>query len=69
MDILVLNCCRDFGNRNGVKQKYIFSLRIMFGLVNGSSHLMWGYLIDKFGFKPLMSVFAAIEVTLAGSIY
>ena len=41
----------------------------MFGLVNGSSHLMWGYLIDKFGFKPLMSVFAAIEVTLAGSIY
>ena len=25
--------------------------------------------MDKFGFKPLMSVIAGIEVTLAGSLY
>ena len=68
-DNLVSNCCRDFGNRNGVNQDYIFALGIMFGLVNGSSRLLWGYLMDKFGFKPLMSVIAAIEVTLAGSFY
>ena len=41
----------------------------MFGLVNGSSRLLWGYLMDKFGFKPLMSVIATIEVVLAGSFY
>ena len=41
----------------------------MFGLVNGSSRLLWGYLMDKYGFKPLMSVIAAIEVILAGSFY
>ena len=68
-DNLVSNCSRDFGNRNGVKQSYIFALGIMFGLVNGSSRLLWGYLMDKFGFKPLMSIIAGIEVTLAGSIY
>ena len=39
----------------------------MFGLVNGSSRLLWGYLMDKFGFKPLMSIIAGIEITLAGS--
>ena len=41
----------------------------MFGLVNGSSRLLWGYLMDKFGFKPLMSAIACIEVFVAGSIY
>lgn len=41
----------------------------MFGLVNGSSRLLWGYLMDKFGFKPLMSIIAGIEITLAGSFY
>ena len=41
----------------------------MFGLVNGSSRLLWGYLMDKFGFKPLMSVIAFIEVLVSGSFY
>ena len=41
----------------------------MFGLVNGSSRLLWGYLMDKFGFKPLMSVIACIEIIVAGSFY
>ena len=68
-DNLISNCCRDFGNRNGVKQDYIMALGIMFGLVNGSSRLLWGYLMDKFGFKPLMSVIACIEIIIAGSFY
>ena len=41
----------------------------MFGLVNGSCRLLWGYLMDKFGFKPLMSVIAFIEVLVSGSFY
>ena len=41
----------------------------MFGLVNGGCRFLWGYLMDKFGFKPLMSVIAGIEIVLAGSIY
>ena len=41
----------------------------MFGLVNGSCRFLWGYLMDKFGFKPLMSIIAGIELFLAGSLY
>ena len=41
----------------------------MFGLVNGSCRFLWGYLMDKFGFKPLMSIIAGIEITLAASLY
>jgi MFS family permease len=69
LDNLISNCARDFGNRNGVDQNYLFLLGILFGLVNGSSRFLWGYLMDKYGFKPLMSVIAAIEVILAGSFY
>ena len=66
---MISNCYRDFGNRNEVKQDYIFALGIMFGLVNGSSRLLWGYLMDKYGFKPLMAVIACIEVIVASSFY
>ena len=66
---MVSNSWRDFGNKNGVDQNYIFALGTMFGLVNGSCRFLWGYLMDKFGFKPLMSVIAGIEIILAGSLY
>ena len=66
---MVSNSWRDFGNKNGVDQNYIFALGTMFGLVNGSCRFLWGYLMDKFGFKPLMSVIAGIEIFLAGSLY
>jgi MFS family permease len=66
---LISNCYRDFGNRNEVKQDYIFILGILFGIVNGSSRLLWGYLMDKFGFKPLMTIIAFIEISLAASFY
>lgn len=69
MDSLISNCSRDFGNRNGVNQKYLSSIGILFGLVNGSSRFLWGYLMDKIGFKPLMSFIATIEVLVAGSFY
>ena len=68
-DNLVSNCARDFGNKNGVNQDYLFALGILFGLVNGSSRFLWGFLMDQFGFKPLMSVIAGIEIVLAGSLY
>ncbi len=66
---MVSNCARDFGNKNKVNQDYLFLLGILFGIVNGSSRFLWGYLMDKYGFKPLMSVIAAVEVILAGSFY
>lgn len=37
--------------------------------MNGSCRLLWGYLMDKFGFKPLMFVIAFIEITIAASFY
>ena len=38
-DNLASNCYRDFGNKNEVKQEYIFVIGILFGIVNGSSRL------------------------------
>ena len=66
---MVSNCYRDFGNRNDVDQDYIFILGILFGIVNGSCRLMWGYLMDRFGFKPLMLTISFIEISIAASFY
>ena len=63
------NSYRDFGNKNEVEQNYIFIIGILFGIVNGSSRLLWGYLMDKFGFKPLMLIISFIEITIAASFY
>ena len=68
-DNLVSNSWRDFGNKNELDQNYIFALGTMFGLVNGSCRFLWGYLMDNFGFKPLMSIIAGIELFLAGTLY
>ena len=68
-DNIISNCYRDFGNKNSVEQNYIFIIGILFGVVNGSCRLLWGYLMDKFGFKPLMFVIAFIEITIAASFY
>lgn len=69
LDSLISNCSRDFGNKNGVNQTYLKVLGILFGIVNGSSRFLWGYLMDKFGFKPLMSIIAAVEVIVSASFY
>ena len=66
---MVSNSYRDFGNKNSVPQNYLFIIGILFGLINGSSRMLWGYLMDKFGFKPLMSVIAFIEIIIAASFY
>ena len=69
MDFLISNCNRDFGNRNNVPSNAIFTLGILFGIVNGSSRFLWGYLMDKFGFRNLMFVITTIEVTVGVSLY
>ena len=68
-DNLASNCYRDFGNKNEVKQEYMFIIGILFGIVNGSSRLFWGYLMDKFGFKPLMLIISFLEISIAASFY
>ena len=69
MDYLISNCNRDFGNRNQVAQTAIFILGIFFGIVNGSSRFLWGYLMDKFGFRTLMFAITTIEVSVGVSLY
>ena len=69
LDFLISNCNRDFGNKNHVSQNAIFTLGILFGIVNGSSRFLWGYLMDKFGFKTLMFAITTIEVTVGTSLY
>lgn len=47
----------------------IFTLGILFGIVNGSSRFLWGYLMDKLGFKTLMFIITIIEVTVGSTLY
>ena len=52
-----------------VPQDYLFVLGWLFGLVNGSTRFIWGFLMDKFGFKILMIIISIMEMGIAGSIY
>ena len=47
----------------------IFTLGILFGIVNGSSRFLWGFLMDKLGFKTLMFIITIIEVTVGSTLY
>ena len=47
----------------------IFTLGILFGIVNGSSRFLWGYLMDKLGFKTLMFIITIIEVSKKNKSY
>ncbi len=47
----------------------VFTLGILFGIVNGSSRFLWGYLMDKLGFKTLMFIITTIEVTVGSTLY
>ena len=69
MDYLISNCNRDFANRNDVSPNAIFTLGILFGIVNGSSRFLWGFLMDKLGFKTLMFIITIIEVTVGSTLY
>ena len=69
LDFLISNCNRDFGNKNDVPQNSLFILGILFGTINGSSRFLWGYLMDKFGFKILMLIITSIEIIIAATLY
>jgi len=68
-DFLISNCWRDFGNRSKVSQDPLFYLGILFGIVNGSSRFLWGFLMDKFGFRILMFVITGIEILISTTLY
>ena len=69
LDFLISNCNRDFGNRKEVSQNVLYYLGIFFGIINGSSRFLWGYLMDKFGFKILMFIITGIEITISITLY
>ena len=69
MDYLISNCNRDFANKRSVSANATFTLGILFGIVNGSSRFLWGYLMDKFGFKVLMFIITFIEILMACTLY
>lgn len=69
MDFLIANCNRDFGNKKHVIQERLFVIGILFGSINGGSRLIWGYLMDKFGFWKLMFIISSMEVAIGCSLY
>ena len=69
LDFLISNCNRDFGNKNDVSQNALYILGTLFGIINGSSRFLWGYLMDKFGFKVLMFIITTIEIIISATLY
>jgi len=47
----------------------LYILGILFGIINGSSRFLWGYLMDLFGFKILMFIITGIEIAIACTLY
>ena len=48
---------------------YIYYLGVFFGIVNGSSRFLWGYLMDKLGFRILMFIITGIEIIISITLY
>jgi MFS family permease len=47
----------------------MYIIGVLFGVINGSSRFLWGWLMDKFGFKVLMFIITGIEIAIAASLY
>ena len=50
-------------------QSPLYLIGILFGIVNGSTRFIWGFLMDKFNFKILMVIISILEITICFSIY
>ena len=50
-------------------QDPLYLIGILFGIVNGSTRFIWGFLMDKFNFKILMVIISIIEMAICFSIY
>ena len=66
---MIANCNRDFGNKYGVGQTAVLLLGTLFGLTNGTCRFLWGYLMDKFGFKTLMYIMSFCETLASVFLY
>jgi hypothetical protein len=49
---MFLNVVRPFGNLS-LEPSFMRMLMIFMPIANGFSRVCWGYLLDKFSFKPL----------------
>lgn len=50
-------------------QNALYISGTLFGLINGSTRAIWGYLMDKFGFKILMFIISFIEIGVSCTFY
>ena len=50
-------------------QSPLYLIGILFGIVNGSTRFIWGFLMDKFNFKILMVIISIIEMGICCTIY
>ena len=47
----------------------MYIIGVMFGVINGGSRFLWGWLMDLFGFKVLMFIITGIEILIASTFY
>ena len=66
---MISNTARILGNKKHVGQNALFLIGFLFGLINGSTRFIWGFLMDKFGFKKLILIISIVELGISGTIY
>ncbi len=47
----------------------MYVIGILFGVINGGSRFLWGWLMDRFGFKVLMFFITGIEILISSTFY
>ena len=66
---LITNTYRILGNKKEVGQSPLYIIGILFGIVNGGTRFIWGYLMDKFNFKIIMIIISIIEMSICFTFY
>ena len=66
---MISNTNRTFGQTTHLNESSLQLMGTLFGIINGSSRFIWGYLMDIFGFKCLMIIISFMELTVSLTIF
>ena len=69
MNFFILFSKNDFGDKKGISQNAIFIIKLSSGIIQSLSNLIFGLIMDKYGFKLLMYIITSLEILISASIY
>lgn len=69
MDFFILFSKDDFAIKKNISQKAIFIIKLSSGILISLSNLIFGLIMDKYGFKLLMYIITSLEILISASLY